>query len=245
MAAWRWTLADSAHQRYLDWTGIPIQYDLRSYLRVLAQIGAVRVTGLPDGELKTRAGLAGRRALAGEGLDALLPEVYALVREACHRVLAMRPFDVQTMAAVALHQGRLAQLATGEGKTLVAVLPVILNALAHRGVHVFTANDYLARRDAEWMGPVYRFLGLEVGVVGQEMGGDDRRQAYGADITYVTAKEAGFDFLRDRGRGRLHPGRRGPRAARHRGDDSQPRRRPRGDGRPGAPSPAGRGLSHR
>jgi preprotein translocase subunit SecA len=197
MAAWRWTLADSAHQRYLDWTGIPIQYDLRSYLRVLAQIGAVRVTGLPDGELKTRAGLAGRRALAGEGLDALLPEVYALVREACHRVLAMRPFDVQTMAAVALHQGRLAQLATGEGKTLVAVLPVILNALAHRGVHVFTANDYLARRDAEWMGPVYRFLGLEVGVVGQEMGGDDRRQAYGADITYVTAKEAGFDFLRD------------------------------------------------
>ena len=197
MPAWRWSFADSAHQRYLDWTGIPIQYDLRPYLKVLAQIDAVGVTSLPDGELRARIELAGRRAGAGEGLDLLLPEVYALVREACHRVLAMRPFDVQTMAGVALHQGRLAQLATGEGKTLVAVLPATLNALAHRGVHVFTANDYLARRDAEWMGPVYRFFGLEVGVVGQGMGGDDRRQAYAADITYVTAKEAGFDYLRD------------------------------------------------
>jgi preprotein translocase subunit SecA len=99
MAAWRWSFADSAHQRYLDWTGIPIQYDLRPYLKVLAQIDAVGVTSLPDGELRAHINLAGRRAEVGEGLDLLLPEVYALVREACHRVLAMRPFDVQTMAA--------------------------------------------------------------------------------------------------------------------------------------------------
>jgi preprotein translocase subunit SecA len=197
MTARRWSLADSVHQHYLDWAGIPIQYDLRPYLRKLARIDAVRVTDLPDGELKARVELARRRALAGANLEALLPEIYALVREACRRVLAMRPFDVQTMAAVAVHEGRLAQLATGEGKTLVAVLPVTLNALAHRGVHVFTANDYLARRDAEWMGPVYRFLGLDVGIIGQGMGGAERRQAYAADVTYVTAKEAGFDFLRD------------------------------------------------
>ena len=176
---------------------MPVQYDLRPYLKVLARIDAINVAGLPDGELKARVDVAGRRAFAGEGLDGLLPEVYAAVREACHRVLGMRPFDAQTMAAMALHEGRLAQLATGEGKTLVAVLPVVLNALARRGVHVFTANDYLAKRDAEWMGPVYRFFGLDVGVVGQEMGGDDRRRAYAADITYVTAKEAGFDYLRD------------------------------------------------
>ncbi|MGE5358546.1 MAG: accessory Sec system translocase SecA2, partial [Bacteroidales bacterium] len=109
----------------------------------------------------------------------------------------MRPFDVQIAAGVALHQGQLAQLATGEGKTLVAVLPAILNALTGHGVHIFTANDYLARRDADWMAPVYRFFGLDVAHVGQGMPREDRRRAYASDVTYVTAKEAGFDFLRD------------------------------------------------
>ena len=139
----------------------------------------------------------GAQARDGRSLDNLLPEFFALGREACARALGLRPFDVQMLAAVALHEGRLAQMATGEGKTLVAVLPAALNALAGRGVHVLTANDYLARRDAAWMGPVYRLLGLSAAAVAQGMSRDDRRAAYAADVTYVTAKEAGFDFLRD------------------------------------------------
>jgi preprotein translocase subunit SecA len=129
-------------------------------------------------------------------LDDLLVEVFALVRAAADRVLGMRPFDVQLMAGVALHRGKLVEMQTGEGKTLAAVMPACLNALSGRGVHILTFNDYLARRDASWMGPVYRFLGLSVGAVQQEMGIDARREAYRADITYATAKEAGFDLLR-------------------------------------------------
>ena len=123
--------------------------------------------------------------------------MFALTGEACARALGMRPFDVQMMAAVALHEGRLAQLATGEGKTLVAVMPAALNALTGQGVHVLTANDYLARRDAAWMGAAYRFLGLTAAAVTEHLDRADRQAAYAADITYVTAKEAGFDFLRD------------------------------------------------
>lgn len=177
--------------------GVPIEYDLRPYRRQVARCEAVGAASLTDQELRARFDAARRRASDGEPPDALLPEAYAVTREACARTLGMRPFDVQVMAAVALHQGKLAQMATGEGKTLVAVLPVALNALAGRGVHVLTANDYLAQRDAAWMGAAYRFLGLTAAAVTQGMGRDERRAAYAADVTYVTAKEAGFDFLRD------------------------------------------------
>ena len=178
-------------------TGAPVVLDLRAYERLLERIDAAGAGRLPDQAIHDRIETARTRARAGASLDALLPEVYALAREACARALGLRPFDVQVMAAMALHQGKLAQLATGEGKTLVAVLPAALNALTGGGVHVLTANDYLAHRDAEWMGPAYRFLGLSAGAVSEGLGRDDRRAAYACDITYVTAKEAGFDFLRD------------------------------------------------
>jgi len=192
-----WTLVDSVYEGYLKLRGIPVEYGLRPYGRVLAAIDAIAVAHLTPDEILTRAVAVRERARGGESLDDLLPEFFALAREACAREVGMRPFDVQVMAGVALHEGRLAQMATGEGKTLVAVLPAALNALAGTGVHVFTANDYLARRDATWMGPAYRALGLSVDFVGQGMGFDERRRAYAADVTYVTAKEAGFDFLRD------------------------------------------------
>jgi len=184
-------------ERYLRLTGLPVEYDLRRYRKELARIDEVPAARCSDDTLRAQFHAARQRALAGEGLDSLMPEVYALTREACARVLGLRPFDVQVMAAIALHEGKLAQLATGEGKTLVAVLPVALNALAGRGVHVLTANDYLARRDAAWMGDVYRFLGFSVAAVTQGLSREMRQAAYASDITYVTAREAGFDFLRD------------------------------------------------
>ncbi len=153
---------------------------------------------LSDAELKT-AGLRLRgRGRGGEGLDKLLPEAFGLVCVAAKRKLGLRPFDVQLAAGVVLHQGGLAELATGEGKTLVAALPAFLNALEGKGVHVTTVNDYLARRDAEWMGPIYQALGLSIGVLQMQMGEQDRFAAYRSDITYGTASEFGFDFLRDR-----------------------------------------------
>jgi preprotein translocase subunit SecA len=174
--------------------GMPIEYDLRRYRRVLAQIDRVDVSRLPDEALTERARSL-RRPLAAS--DTVLVEFYALAREACVRALGLRPFDVQMIAALALNEGKVVQMATGEGKTLAAVLPAAVNALAGRGVHVFTANDYLARRDAAWMAPAYRLLGLSAASIGQETDRAARRAAYRADITYVTAKEAGFDFLRD------------------------------------------------
>ncbi len=177
--------------------GLPIHYDLRPYQRTLTRIDAVDAAGLSDAEIHARACSLGAQARDGRSLDNLLPEFFALAREACMRALGLRPFDVQMLAAIAMHDGRLAQMATGEGKTLVAVLPAALNALLGRGVHVFTANDYLARRDAAWMGSVYRLLGLSAAAVCQGMPREVRRAAYAADVTYVTAKEAGFDFLRD------------------------------------------------
>jgi preprotein translocase subunit SecA len=176
---------------------MPVEHDLLRYRDQLDCVDGVNAQQLPDDRIRACFEQARERALAGQDLDRLLPEVYALTREACARVLGLRPFDVQMMAAIALHQGKLAQLATGEGKTLVAVLPAALNALTGRGVHVLTANDYLARRDAAWMGDVYRFLGLSVAAVAQGMNRQERQAAYASDITYVTAKEAGFDFLRD------------------------------------------------
>ncbi|MBP1633895.1 MAG: preprotein translocase subunit SecA [Acidobacteria bacterium] len=190
-------LAARLHRAYLRAANIPVEHDLAPYTRALAAVEAVDVRALPDEALRERASRAREQARSGRPPDDLLPEVFAVAREASARLLGMRPFDVQVAAAAALHRGRLAQLATGEGKTLVAVMPAILGALAGRGVHVFTANDYLAERDAGWMGPLYRFFGLEPSFVGQRLPPAERRRAYAADVTYVTAKEAGFDFLRD------------------------------------------------
>src|ERR1700724_3065245 len=132
-----------------------------------------------------------------EVLNEILPEAFAVVREAGRRVLNMRHFDVQLIGGMVLHQGTISEMKTGEGKTLVATLPVYLNALSGRGVHVVTVNDYLAKRDAEWMGKIYGFLGLSVGVIVHDLSDEQRREAYGSDITYGTNNEFGFDYLRD------------------------------------------------
>ncbi|CAI5506471.1 unnamed protein product [Closterium sp. Naga37s-1] len=137
-----------------------------------------------------------KRVAAGESLDSALPEAFAVVREASKRVLGLRPFDVQLIGGMVLHRGQIAEMRTGEGKTLVAVLPAYLNALTGRGVHVVTVNDYLARRDAEWVGQVHKFLGLSVGLIQQGMDAQQRRESYACDVTYVTNSELGFDFLR-------------------------------------------------
>ncbi|MDH3745561.1 MAG: accessory Sec system translocase SecA2 [Acidobacteriota bacterium] len=155
------------------------------------------LTHLDDDAIAKRAGVLRRRALAGESLEVLLPEAFALVRETSRRVLGMRPYDAQIAAGLILHDGKVVEMATGEGKTLAAVAPVFLNALTENGAHVLTFNDYLAHRDASWMGPVYRFLGLSVGLIQEGMTGNERQRAYSADVTYLTAKEVGFDFLRD------------------------------------------------
>jgi preprotein translocase subunit SecA len=155
------------------------------------------VSDQSDQELRTNTNRFKTRLAAGESLNDLLPEAFAVVREASRRVLKMRHFDVQLMGGVVLHQGKIAEMKTGEGKTLVATLPVYLNSLGGNGVHVITVNDYLARRDAEWMGKVYRFLGLSVGVIQHDMDDDQRRTAYQCDVTYGTNNEFGFDYLRD------------------------------------------------
>src|SRR5206468_12018341 len=137
------------------------------------------------------------RLAAGEPLDDLLPEAFATVREAARRTIGQRHFDVQLMGGAALHQGNIAEMKTGEGKTLVSTLPGYLNALEGKGVHIVTVNDYLAKRDSEWMGGIYRFLGLNVGLIQASMTPQQRRPAYAADITYGTNNEFGFDYLRD------------------------------------------------
>ncbi len=152
---------------------------------------------LSDPELAAKTAEFKNRLEQGESLDQLLPEAFAVVREASKRVLKMRHFDVQLMGGMVLHEGKIAEMKTGEGKTLCATLPVYLNALTGKGVHVVTVNDYLARRDAEWMGNIYNFLGLSVGVVLGGLEGEDRQGAYGADITYGQNNEFGFDYLRD------------------------------------------------
>lgn len=155
------------------------------------------VEKLTDAELRAKTDEFRKRLDEGEDLDDLLPEAFAVAREAAWRVLDQRPFDVQVMGAAALHLGNVAEMKTGEGKTLTCVLPAYLNALAGKGVHVVTVNDYLAKRDSEWMGRVHRFLGLDVGVILAQMTPDQRRAAYNADITYGTNNEFGFDYLRD------------------------------------------------
>jgi preprotein translocase subunit SecA len=152
---------------------------------------------LTDAELRAKTGEFKKRHADGESLDDLLPEAFAVAREAAWRVLDQRPFDVQVMGAAALHFGNVAEMKTGEGKTLTSVLPAYLNGIGGKGVHIVTVNDYLAKRDSEWMGRVHRFLGLDVGVILAQMSPDDRRVAYAADITYGTNNEFGFDYLRD------------------------------------------------
>ena len=174
-----------------------VELDLAPYQKLLARINKLDFEAEADGLLKGRSAGLMARARQGAAADDLLIEGFALVRESARRVLAMRPFDVQVLAGIVMHRGKLVEMQTGEGKTLAAVLPAYLNALAGRGVHVLTFNDYLARRDAQWMGPLYRFLGLSVGSVQEGMSPRERREAYACDVTYVTAKEAGFDFLRD------------------------------------------------
>jgi preprotein translocase subunit SecA len=180
--------------------GRPIERDLRGYREALARVAALEpaMAELTDSGLTERArALRLRVAAEGGPPGTELPEAFALAREAARRALGQRPFDEQVLAGLALAEGKIAEMATGEGKTLAAVAPVFLRALAGRGAHVLTFNDYLARRDAAWMGPVYERLGLTVGFVQERMSPADRRRAYASDVTYLTAKEAGFDHLRD------------------------------------------------
>jgi len=179
--------------------GSSIEFDLSRYeptLRAIEERGS-NLRSVRDQEIKTLSKVLVLKMQNGAKLDDLLVEAYALAREAAQRALGMRPFDVQLVAGIAMNEGKLAEMQTGEGKTLAAVLPAYLNGLQRKGVHVLTFNDYLARRDAEWMGPIYDFLGLSVGCIQEGMSKAARQQAYLADVTYVTAKEAGFDYLRD------------------------------------------------
>jgi preprotein translocase subunit SecA len=176
---------------------------LRRLARAALKVDAIRhweaeCDRLSDQELRQRGMRMVGRARGGESLDRLLPEAFGLVCVAARRTLALRPFDVQLAAGVIMHEGALAELATGEGKTLCASFPIYLNALQGKGAHVTTVNDYLARRDAEWIGPIYTSLGLTIGVLQMQMTEQERNQAYRCDITYGTASEFGFDFLRDR-----------------------------------------------
>ena len=173
--------------------------ELRRLAPLVDQINSLEpeIRRLSDAGLQAKTPAFKERLAQGEGLEELLPEAFAVAREASLRVLRMRPFDVQLIGAMVLHNGKIAEMKTGEGKTLVAVLPVYLNALSGQGVHVVTVNDYLAKRDAEWMGKVYKFLGLTVGTIVHGLYDDERRQAYNADVTYGTNNEFGFDYLRD------------------------------------------------
>jgi preprotein translocase subunit SecA len=172
---------------------------LKQYDRRVARINELEasISALSDAQLAGKTPELRARVSAGESLDELLPEAFAVVREAARRVLGMRHFDVQLVGGMVLHDGKIAEMRTGEGKTLTATLPVYLNALSGRGVHLVTVNDYLASRDAEWMGRVYRFLGMSVGVILSQQSTAEKRAAYAADITYGTNNEFGFDYLRD------------------------------------------------
>src|SRR5690554_6864382 len=175
--------------------------ELERIMPIVEKINALEpeIQKLSDQQLRDKTLEFKERLSRGETLDDILPEAFAVVREAAQRSTEekFRHFDVQLMGGIILHQGRIAEMRTGEGKTLVATLPAYLNALTGKGVHVVTVNDYLAKRDSEWMGQIYRFLGLSVGVILSGMNAAERRAAYGADVTYGTNNEFGFDYLRD------------------------------------------------
>ncbi|NIA04967.1 MAG: preprotein translocase subunit SecA, partial [Proteobacteria bacterium] len=167
--------------------------------RTVARINDLEssIQPLSDAELAGKTVEFRERVAKGESLDDLLPEAFAVVREAARRVLGERHYDVQLIGGIVLHQGRIAEMKTGEGKTLTSTAPLYLNALSGKGAHVVTVNDYLASRDVEWMGQVYRFLGLTTGSIVHDMDDAARQEAYAADITYGTNNEFGFDYLRD------------------------------------------------
>ena len=179
--------------------GTHSENELKRIYPIVDRIEALEpeMQALSDTELKDKTREFKKRLEDGETLDDILPEAFAVVREAATRCLGMRHYRVQLIGGIILHQGRISEMKTGEGKTLVSTLPAYLNALEEKGVHIVTVNDYLAKRDAEWMGKVHEFLGLTVGVVLNSMDNDERRAAYNCDITYVTNNELGFDYLRD------------------------------------------------
>src|SRR6187399_2276485 len=172
---------------------------IKGYLPRVAQINALEpeLIKLSDDELRARTEAFKKELADGKTLDDILVPAFATVREAAKRTIGQRHFDVQLIGAMILHEGRISEMKTGEGKTLVATLPVYLNALAGRGVHVVTVNDYLAKRDAAWMGAIYKFLGLSVGVIVHDLNDPQRREQYACDVTYGTNNEFGFDYLRD------------------------------------------------
>src|SRR6187455_892066 len=182
------TVFGSANDRYV-----------KSLDKTVATIAALepQLESFSDAELTAQTAKFREQLAGGKTLDDILPEAFATVREAGERVLGMRHFDVQMVGGIVLHRGEIAEMRTGEGKTLVATLATYLNAIEGKGVHVVTVNDYLARRDAEWMGRLHRFLGLTVGVIQHDLTDRERQEAYGADITYGTNNELGFDYLRD------------------------------------------------
>ena len=173
----------------------PTAGELKRLNRMVDQIDAFEEAHkqLTDAQLRAKTQEFRDRLQKGETLDQLLPEAFSVVREATFRVTGKRQFRVQMMGGIVLHQGRIAEMKTGEGKTLVAVLPTYLNALTGKGVHIVTVNDYLAKRDAEWMGKVHRFLGLTVGLIVHDLTPKERRAAYACDVTYCTNNELGFD----------------------------------------------------
>ena len=173
--------------------------ELKSIYPIVDKIEALsdEYKALTDAQLQAKTAEFKARLAEGETLDDILVEAFATAREAADRVLGMRPYRVQLVGGVVLHQGRIAEMKTGEGKTLVATLPAYLNALTGNGVHVVTVNDYLAKRDSEWMGKVHRFLGLKVGLIVHGLKPAERQVAYAADVTYGTNNEFGFDYLRD------------------------------------------------
>jgi preprotein translocase subunit SecA len=179
--------------------GTPNDRIVKAHGQVAEQINALEpeIEPLTDEALRARTQMFRDRLDQGEILDDLLPEAFATVREAAKRTLGQRHFDVQLVGGMVLHNGQIAEMKTGEGKTLVATLAVYLNALAGQGVHVVTVNDYLAQRDAAWMGQIYEFLGLEVDCIVAGLSTEQRRKAYAADVTYGTNNEFGFDYLRD------------------------------------------------
>ena len=172
---------------------------LRTYRKTIDRINGLETQyeSLSDDELRAKTGAFKQRVAAGESLDDVLAEAFAVVREGSKRIMKMRHFDVQLLGGMSLHNGKISEMGTGEGKTLTATLPVYLNALTGKGVHVVTVNDYLASRDARWMGKLYNFLGLTVGINLPNMSREEKQAAYNADITYGTNNEFGFDYLRD------------------------------------------------
>src|SRR3954471_17550815 len=179
--------------------GTQNERELKRLRPIVGQVNALEpsVQGLSDDQLRAKTAEFRQRVAAGESVDDLLPEAFAVVREAGLRTLNMRHFDVQLIGGAVLHKGKIAEMKTGEGKTLVATLPAYLNALPGEGVHIVTVNEYLAQRDADWMRPLYNFLGLTVGVIKNAQSPPEKREAYACDITFGTNNEFGFDYLRD------------------------------------------------